>query len=224
MPALKKCLPPPRFHPPPSPPPRITKKPWCGPQGGRRDTDGGVLSAAGGAYCPFLEPSPSAGGGVPDADARPPVVVLGRTLSRTEPWFGVHYALEPLAPELLQRWASPALPWVTDGTLHLPRPNHLLPTRLEVLPFPAELVVPTPGTASPADVARLRSIVPQLLPCGGARCRVWHKRDCHFLVPKASAKFAVRTQEVWMCLGRLGCHCHTLPVSVGWGLVGLWLV
>ena len=87
----------------------------------------------------------------------------------TEPWYGTEHMVRDMEPEFVQ-----SLSGKTFESLHLPKPNELIPSDFSVRVIPA---------SSPA---------PRLIK-NTALSRLWFKKDDTFFVPKLNAYFILRT-------------------------------
>lgn len=84
-----------------------------------------------------------------------------------EKWYGTHYKVEPIDPELLKKWKT----WAEHENLRLPERNEFIPTNFELAPREPENA-PLPEIIQESRMTRL-----------------WFKQDDKFLKPKACISF-----------------------------------
>ena len=93
---------------------------------------------------------------------------------QSEPHYGTQYLLEDLEPAQLARWAAAA----PIAELHYPPPNDFIAANFDLKAPPADVADPAMAT-----VPRLLQDTP--------RCKLWHKQDTTFLLPKGRIAFVL---------------------------------
>lgn len=111
-------------------------------------------------------------------DVMAPESLTGVPFDKKEPWMGVPYAIRPIAPELLQSWASvKPIP-----EIDLPSPNPFIPQHLDLYHFEAK---------------KSESLLPHPeIILDGPKGKIYYAPDTRFLTPNIGWAIQLKTPSI----------------------------
>eukprot|EP00934_Nitzschia_sp_Nitz4_P005395 Nitzschia sp. Nitz4//scaffold243_size29414//11200//15047//NITZ4_008058-RA/size29414-augustus-gene-0.12-mRNA-1//1//CDS//3329543837//5385//frame0 len=108
---------------------------------------------------------------------------------KKEPWYGVEYYLSKISPEVVASWeGTSSTKSVTQGELHLPRPNQYIPRTLDLCPDLPEEAKHGPRLDKPID--------PPTLLVKDSAGRLFHRLDDRYGLPQSSLNLLFRCPSV----------------------------